>query len=147
MQDIAAAYKSCAEENERLLRKVNELKASETSQYENFRKCENELITIRFERDQFANKQKELLEEIGTMEQHVQHLNKELERAYSNYSSIQQQALKLSENHKNAKSVNTLIESNQEEIRKKLASTTQENVPSSKADLPQRRDRSTARRE
>jgi len=128
MQDVAAAYKSCAEENDRMMRKISELKAGETSQYENFRKCENELIALRFERDSLMHKQKELLEEIGTLEQHVQHLNKELERAYANYTSLQQQSMKMSESQKNMKNVTTLMEASQDEVRRKLANSSQELV-------------------
>lgn len=128
MQDIASAYKSCAEENERMSRKLNELKNGETTQYENFRKCENELIGIRFERDQYANKQRELLEEIGTLEQHVEHLNKELERAFANYSSLQHQTMKYSENQKNLKNVTTIMEASQDDYRKKMANQSQELV-------------------
>lgn len=128
MQDIASAYKSCAEENERMSRKIHQLKNGETTQYENFRKCENELITIRFERDQYASKQRELLEEIGTLEQHVEHLNKELERAQASYLSLQHQTMKMSENQKNLKSVTNIMESSQEDARRKLASQAQEIV-------------------
>ena len=130
MQEISAVYKSCAEENDRLHRKVNELKTGETSQYQNYKECESELIAARYERDQYANKQRSLLEEIGTLEQHVQYLNKELEKANSNFNSAKNQTLKLSEQQKNIKNMSHIMETNQDDIRKKLASVSQENVNS-----------------
>lgn len=147
MQDIAAAYKSCAEENERMSRKLGELKNGETAQYENFRKCENELIAVRFERDQYAGKQRELLEEIGTLEQHVEHLNKELERSYANYTSLQHQTMKINENQKNLKNVASIMETSQDDYRKKVANQAQELVRSVYAEQCTRRARSPEQRE
>lgn len=141
MQDIASAYKSCAEENERMTRMVHQLKNGETTQYENFRKCENELISVKFERDQLGKKQRELLEEIGTLEQHVDHLNKELERSQANYLSLQHQTMKLSESQKNMKSVTSVMEASQDDFRKKMANQAQEIVSLVKQDSLPRGDR------
>lgn len=128
LQDVASAYKTCAEENDRMSKAIQQLKNGETTQYENFRKCENELNTIRFERDQLAKKQRELLEEIGTLEQHVDYLNKEVERSNANYTSLQHQTLKMSENQKNMKNVTSVMEASQDDFRKKMASQAQEIV-------------------
>lgn len=128
MKDIADSYKSCGEENERLTRKVAELKAAEATSHENFRRCENELITIRSERDHLRMKQKELLEEIGQFEQHIQHQNIEIQRSHSRLNNMEQQARELSDKNQNIKSVASYMESSTEDYKKKLAFMNQELV-------------------
>ena len=73
-------------------------------------------------------KQKELLEEIGQFEQHIQHQNIEIQRSHSRLNNMEQQARELSDKNQNIKSVASYMESSTEDYKKKLAFMNQELV-------------------
>ena len=60
------------------------------------------------------------MEEIGTLEQHVENLNRELELSHNQLSSMQQVNSRMINDHRTANTVVNALESNNNEIIRKL---------------------------
>ena len=89
LKDVMDAYRKCAEENDSLKKRLESLKNVETSLYENLRNIERDLSMAKAENAALVNKQTLHMEEIGTLEQHVENLNRELELSHNQLGNIQ----------------------------------------------------------
>ena len=71
LKDILEVYQKCAEENDRLKRQIREFKDQETSLYESLKSMERDFSSVSGERAAMLNKHREMLSEIGTLQQQI----------------------------------------------------------------------------
>lgn len=120
LKDVMDAYRKCAEENDSLKKRLESLKNIETTLYENLRNIERELSMAKAENAALVNKQTLHMEEIGTLEQHVESLNRELELSHNQLGNIQQVNSRIINDHRTANTVVSALESNNNDIIRKL---------------------------
>ena len=128
LKDVIQEYKKCAEENEILKRQLNELRLAQNSDFENFKKLERDLTILSTERTALFEKQKQYLEEIGSLEQTVQHLTRELELAHLRLSEFETTNNRLLKEHRSINHVTHSLENDAEEMYKKLSASDCQNV-------------------
>ena len=120
LRDVMDAYRRCAEENDSIKKRLESLKNIETGLYENLRNAERELSMAKAESMALVNKQTLHMEEIGTLEQHVENLNRELELSHNQIGNIQSVNSKIINDHRTAHTVVSALENNNNEIIRKL---------------------------
>lgn len=121
LRDIMDAYRKCAEENEILKKKVENVKNTETTLYENLRNVEKELSMAQAEKDALVNKQSLNMEEIGTLEQHVENLNRELEISQAQIGNLHSTNSRIIHDQRNVQNVASTLENSNNDIIKKLS--------------------------
>lgn len=121
LRDIVDAYRKCAEENEVLKKKIDSVKNTETTLYENLRNVERELSMANAEKGALINKQTLHMEEIGTLEQHVENLNRELELSHLQIGNLQSTNSRIINDQRNVQTVATTLENSNNDIIKKLS--------------------------
>ena len=120
LKDIMDAYRKCAEENDSLKKRLENLKNIETTLYENLRNVERELSLAKAENMALVNKQTLHMEEIGTLEQHVENLNRELELSHNQLGNMQSVNSKIINDHRTVNTVVSALENNNNDIIRKL---------------------------
>lgn len=121
LRDIMDAYRKCAEENEILKKKVENVKNTETTLYENLRNVEKELSMAQAEKGALVNKQSLNMEEIGTLEQHVENLNRELEISQAQIGNLHSTNSRIIHDQRNVQNVASTLENSNNDIIKKLS--------------------------
>lgn len=128
LNDVVQAYRKCAQENEILKKNINELKIKETQLYRNLKISEKNLSCLNAEKNALMMKQKQHLEEIGNLEQHLQHLNRELEITHLKMGDMKSTNEKLSFEQQNVVKVAQHYQSNNDEVYKKLSANQAQSV-------------------
>lgn len=121
LKDIIEAYRKCAEENEILKKNINEVKGNENQLYENLKLNDRNLSILNAEKNALLMKQKQYLEEIGTLQQHLQHLNRELEMAHLKLGNLESTNGRLCNEQQSMIKVTQQFQSNTDEIHKQLS--------------------------
>lgn len=121
LNDVIQAYRKCAEENEILKRNISDVKGKEGQLYENLKRAEKNIELISAEKNALAMKQKQHLQEIGGLEQHLQHMNRELEMAHLKLGNLESTNGRLQTEQHNIIKVTQQYQNTNEDFHKKLS--------------------------
>jgi len=121
IQDILEQYRACTGENQRLKQQVDVLKQSETALYTQLKSQEQALHGMSAQTSAYAGKQKQLLSELATLQQHIQYLNRELEANQSKMNEFTQLNQKMVMENKTIRHATQHLESSTEGIYMQLS--------------------------
>lgn len=125
--DILNLYRNCTEENERYKRRIEELQNAESEYYNNYKKIEGELNILRLEKEQFIKREAMLLDEITTLEQQLEQLNRNLEALKQQNMHLKSHTEKTHQEVSSMKQVVNNNESTHHEYQKRITTSNMQN--------------------